>query len=148
MTASVPDTAREMRARAGIQGGGQTPAPAATAPAPDPAARADFQRERMRSTLTNMAATAGPSQGDPEDIAPMVCFLASDYAWNINGQIFAVNGGNVSVLNHPLAHRTIYKQGMWALDELDDMVPRMLLGMSNPAPPASDLEVPGRPAGG
>jgi hypothetical protein len=54
----------------------------------------------------------------------------------------------VSVLNHPLAHRTIYKQGMWALDELDDMVPRMLLGMSNPAPPASDLEVPGRPAGG
>ncbi|HEX5368260.1 MAG TPA: SDR family oxidoreductase [Dehalococcoidia bacterium] len=123
MTSSVPDSAREMRARAGIQGGGQGPAPGA-----------------------RPAAAAGPSQGDPEDVAPMVCFLASDYAWNVNGQVFAVNGGNVSVLNHPLAHRTIYKQGMWGLDELDSMVPLMLAGTANPAPPAADLEIPGRPA--
>jgi NAD(P)-dependent dehydrogenase (short-subunit alcohol dehydrogenase family) len=84
---------------------------------------------------------------DPEYIAPMACFLASDYAWNVNGQIFAVQGGTVSVLNHPLPYRTIYKQGMWSLDELDDMVPRDLLaGTTNPTPPAADIDVPGRPA--
>jgi hypothetical protein len=77
----------------------------------------------------------------------MVCFLASDLAWNINGQIFAVSGGTVSVLNHPLSHRGIYKQGMWEMAELDELVPRSVLaGTTNPAPPPPDLEVPGRPA--
>jgi NAD(P)-dependent dehydrogenase (short-subunit alcohol dehydrogenase family) len=126
MTQSVPDSARQLRARAGMapsSSAGQ--APAATA-AP---------------------AAAPPSQPDPEDVAPMVCFLASDFAWNINGQIFAVSGGSVSVLNHPLSHRGIYKQGMWELAELDELVPRSVLaGTTNPAPPPPDLEVPGRPA--
>jgi NAD(P)-dependent dehydrogenase (short-subunit alcohol dehydrogenase family) len=121
MTTSVPETARDLRSRAGIQGGGQS--------------------------QSTQAAASGPSAGDPDDVAPMVCFLASDFAWNINGQIFAVNGGNVSILNHPLSYRGIYKQGMWTLEELDEMVPRNLLGgTANPAPPAADLEVPGRPA--
>jgi hypothetical protein len=35
---------------------------------------------------------------------------------------------------------------MWTLDELDQLVPRALLqGIANPAPPAPDIEVPGRP---
>jgi hypothetical protein len=77
----------------------------------------------------------------------MVAFLATDLAWNINGQIFGVSGGQVSLLNHPLPIRTIYKPGMWTLEELDQMVPRALLqGIPNPAPPAPDIEVPGRPA--
>ena len=84
---------------------------------------------------------------EPEYIAPMACFLATDFAWNINGQIFAVQGGTVSVLNHPLPHRSIYKQGMWSLDELDVSVPRDLLaGTTNPTPPPADLDIPGRPA--
>jgi NAD(P)-dependent dehydrogenase (short-subunit alcohol dehydrogenase family) len=123
MTQSVPDTAREMRSRAGMNPGGGPGAQAAAA-----------------------ARTGGPGQSEPEDVAPMVCFLASDYAWDINGQIFAVSGGNVSILNHPLSYNGIYKQGMWTLDELDELVPRgMLAGTRNPAPPPEDLEVPGRP---
>lgn len=101
------------------------------------------------------APTGGPPAGgppqrrmnDPEYIAPMVCYLASDIAWNVNGQIFAVQGGTVSVLNQPLPWRTIYKPGMWTQDELDEAVPRDLLaGIANPTPPAADIEVPGRPA--
>ena len=77
----------------------------------------------------------------------MVAYLATDHAWNINGQIFAVGGGTVSVLHHPLPWRTIYKPGMWTLDELDEMVPSSLLqGTTNPQPPAPDIDVPGRPA--
>ena len=83
----------------------------------------------------------------PEFVAPMTCFLATDFAWNINGQIFGVSGGQVAILNHPLAVRTLYKPGMWTLEELDQMVPRTLMqGTANPAPPAPDIEVPGRPS--
>jgi NAD(P)-dependent dehydrogenase (short-subunit alcohol dehydrogenase family) len=117
MTASVSDTARELRSRAGIQSG---------------------------STARTAAEMAERS---PDQVAPMVCFLATDYAWNINGQVFAVSGGTVSLLHHPLAQRTIYKPGMWTLDELDYLVPEKLLADTrNPAPPPPDLEVPGRPA--
>jgi hypothetical protein len=83
---------------------------------------------------------------EPEHVAPMVCYLASDIAWNINGHIFAVAGGTVSILNHPLQWRSIYKAGLWTMDELDTAVPSNLLaGTTNPTPPAADIEVEGRP---
>ncbi len=81
----------------------------------------------------------------PEYVAPMVCYLASDDAWNINGQVFWVYAGMVALLHHPLPWRTIHKPGVWELDELSEMVPRLLEGTRNPAPPPDDLEVPGRP---
>jgi 3-oxoacyl-[acyl-carrier protein] reductase len=81
----------------------------------------------------------------PDHVAPMTCYLATDQAWNINGQIFLVYGGTVAVLAHPLPQRTIFKQGMWTADELIEMVPQMMEGIANPAPPPEDLDVPGRP---
>jgi NAD(P)-dependent dehydrogenase (short-subunit alcohol dehydrogenase family) len=88
-----------------------------------------------------------PPIRNPEMVAPMAAYLASDDAWNINGYIFAVAGGNVSVLHHPSAYRTIWKPGLWTVDELIEVVPRDLLGdTQNPAPPPPDLEIPGRPA--
>ncbi len=80
----------------------------------------------------------------PEMVAPMTCYLASDHAWNVNGQVFLVYAGTVALLHHPLPWRTIFKPGLWTLDELDQMAPRMLEGTRNPAPPPEDLEVPGR----
>jgi len=131
MTQSVPDSARQLRARAGIQSAGGGALAGGTS----------------ESTATAVAAPAAPTMREPEYVAPMVCFLSTDFAWNINGQIFAVAGGSVSVLNHPLAYKTIVKQGMWTMDELDEIVPRALMtGTTNPAPPAPDLDVPGRPA--
>ena len=82
---------------------------------------------------------------DPELIAPMAAYLASDDAWNINGYMFGVAGGSVSVLHHPTAMRTLWKPGMWTVDELIEQVPRQLMaGIANPAPPPPDLEIPGR----
>jgi hypothetical protein len=87
----------------------------------------------------------------------MVTYLASDDAWNINGQIFHVAGGTVGLSWHPTPMRTLWKPAMWTLDELCDVVPRQLMaGVANPAPPPPDLEIPGRtveqpqgaPAGG
>ncbi len=90
---------------------------------------------------------AAPVSRDPEMIAPMAAYLASDDAWNINGYIFAVAGGSVSVLNSPSAMRTLWKPAMWTVDELVEQVPAQLMaGIGNPAPPPPDLEIPGRPA--
>jgi NAD(P)-dependent dehydrogenase (short-subunit alcohol dehydrogenase family) len=116
MTATVPDTARDRRAAAGIQGAGM-------AQAPNPAL----------------------SMREPEYVAPMTVFLLTDAAWNINGQIFNVNGGTVALLNHPTPLRTIWKPGMWTLEELNQFVPSQLMsGIANPAPPPPDLQVAGR----
>jgi NAD(P)-dependent dehydrogenase (short-subunit alcohol dehydrogenase family) len=72
----------------------------------------------------------------PEDVAPMVVFLASDYAGNVNGQFFLCAGGSVSLVSQPRPIKTIFKTaGRWTLDELDDLVPLTLAeGLANPAP--------------
>ena len=125
MTQQVPDSTRELRARAGIQGPGGA-----------------------------MRAPSGPMLRDPEYIAPMAGYLASDDAWNVNGQIFHVAGGTVGLSWHPTPFRTVWKDAMWTLDELCETIPNQLMaGIPNPAPPPPDLEVAGRqaasaPAGG
>jgi NAD(P)-dependent dehydrogenase (short-subunit alcohol dehydrogenase family) len=120
MTQSIPDSARELRSRAGISG-------AASQAAQPPESR--YKRGAM----------------GPEYVAPMCAYLASDAAWNINGYIFNVSGGTVSVANHPVAMRTVFNNGVWTLPELDDAVQNVLMqGIDNPAPPRDDVEVPGR----
>ena len=116
MTATVSEQARDLRARAGITSPG--------APA---------------------RASAMPQLRDPEYVAPMVAYLCTDDAWNINGQIFHVAGGMVGLAWHPTPMRTIWKPAMWTLDELCVAVPQQLMaGIPNPAPPPPELEVPGR----
>jgi NAD(P)-dependent dehydrogenase (short-subunit alcohol dehydrogenase family) len=88
--------------------------------------------------------TGGMPQMEPEHVAPMVAFLASDEAWNVNGQQFLVYGGTVAVLHHPVPWKTLYKEGTWTLDELSAQVPSLLEGTRNPAPPPEEVEVPGR----
>ena len=81
------------------------------------------------------------SIGLPEDVAPMVAYLCTDHASNINGQIFYVNGGMVSLVNHPMPVRTIEKSSRWTYEELVKVFP-VTLGkdLVNPAqapPPAA-----------
>jgi NAD(P)-dependent dehydrogenase (short-subunit alcohol dehydrogenase family) len=74
---------------------------------------------------------------DPDDVAPMVVFLASEYAGNVNGQFFLCWGGNVALVSQPRPERTLYKpDGVWTLDELDRLAPDTVVqGVTNPAPP-------------
>lgn len=72
----------------------------------------------------------------PEDVAPLVAFLASDFAAGVNGQMFLCAGTSYSLLSLPRAEKTLYKEGRWTLDELDELVPQVLAdGLINPAPP-------------
>lgn len=71
-----------------------------------------------------------------EDIAPFVVYLASDEAASINGQLFYVSGGEVSLLSQPKPVKSIYKMGRWTFAELVEAVPSTLAkDIVNPAPP-------------
>ena len=83
---------------------------------------------------------------DASYVAPMVAYLLTDQAWNVNGKCFNVSGGQVSLSSDEVPYRSINKAGMWELDELQALVPSQLMsGLRNPAPPPADLSVPGRP---
>ncbi|MDY6968710.1 MAG: SDR family oxidoreductase [Spirochaetota bacterium] len=72
---------------------------------------------------------------DPDDVGPVVAYLATDEASDINGQIFGVIGGRVFLYSHPDEIKTIYKDGRWTVEELTKFVPQTLTaGLVNPAP--------------
>ncbi|WP_322795664.1 SDR family NAD(P)-dependent oxidoreductase [Tepidiforma sp.] len=123
LTATVPQSARELRAQRGIAAAGGPPQAAA-----------------------NRAAEEAAAMRTPDMVAPMTIYLLLDEAWNINGRIFQVAGGHIGLLAdlYP-PFRNIYKHGKWTLDELRMLVPTQLMaGIVNPAPPAEDIKIPGR----
>ena len=103
---------------------------------------------RMIGTIPDTARQMRDARGDREeapqqtrineadDVAPFVCYLASDAAENVNGQTFMVYGGNIALLSQPRRIRTIFKDGQWTLDEIGTMVPENITqGLKNPSPP-------------
>ena len=73
---------------------------------------------------------------DPDDVAPMVVYLASEGAGGVNGQFFLCYGKAIALVSQPRPSRTLFKpDGVWTLDELDRLAPAALLdGLVNPAP--------------
>lgn len=55
---------------------------------------------------------------DPSNIAPFVCFLATDAAVDVTGQAFIVYGGTVAHVRLPRLGAMISKAGKWTVDEL------------------------------
>jgi hypothetical protein len=56
--------------------------------------------------------------GDPEDVAPMVCFLLSDAAQEVTGQVYTAVGGRIAVWNQPVEVREMRKEGRWSPQEI------------------------------
>ncbi len=76
---------------------------------------------------------------DPNDIAPLVVWLASDDAANVNGRTFFVQTGLVALFSEPVQEKAMVKVGGWTIDELFDFMPSTLAaGLVNPAPPKAD----------
>ena len=75
----------------------------------------------------------------PEDIAPLVVWLASDNAANVNGRTFFVETGRVSLYSEPVEEKTLVKVGGWTIDELFNFMPTTLAaGLVNPAAPKQE----------
>jgi NAD(P)-dependent dehydrogenase (short-subunit alcohol dehydrogenase family) len=63
----------------------------------------------------------------PEDIAPLVVYLCSEAAGEINGRIFEVWHGHVGIfVEPPVVQGIILKQGSWTVEELEKLVPQKL----------------------
>ena len=75
-------------------------------------------------------------RGEAEDLAPFTVWLASDDATHVNGHVFHVSDGLVTLLNEPEPVKTIHKDGKWTVEELIRVFPATLgVELPNPAPP-------------
>lgn len=95
--------------------------------------------DKARETRAKRGITAGAPamqmRMEPDDVAPMVVYLTTDNARNINGQTFLVRGGVISLLNYPAPARTITKLGRWSADEIAAIFPSTFgMDLVNPAP--------------
>ncbi len=71
-----------------------------------------------------------PEQFPPRKISPLVVWLCTDAAANINGRTFHVGGDEVSLLSEPAPERTVTQAGGWDLDGLD--ASGLGAGLTNP----------------
>jgi len=112
-----------------------------------PELRAAMERARAAAKASGAEpSTSGEaiSQMDelkPELVAPLVVFLCTDKAANVNGRDFIVGGNEISLMSLPEKERTIYREGGWTLDALDRIFPSAIgTAVKNPMPPQAPKE--------
>jgi NAD(P)-dependent dehydrogenase (short-subunit alcohol dehydrogenase family) len=95
-----------------------------------------------RLTLSDEMKKARPEamarfeQMRPEGIAPLVVWLASDDAANVNGRTFFVERGRIGLYSEPILEKQLVKDGGWTTDELFKLMPvTMTKELVNPDPP-------------
>jgi 3-oxoacyl-[acyl-carrier protein] reductase len=68
-----------------------------------------------------------PDLSPPSKISPLVVWLCTDAAANVNGRTFEIWGNTISLLSEPEPLRTITGEGGWDLDTLDLVAPTSLV---------------------
>ena len=72
----------------------------------------------------------------PAQVAPLVVFLCSDAAANINGRDFIVGGGEITLVSLPGKQRSVFSDQPWTQDKLQALLPNTVgKGLINPAAP-------------
>ncbi len=66
------------------------------------------------------------SLAGPDRIAPLVVWLCTDAAANVNGRTFWVGNDDVGLWSEPEVIRTLTRPGGWDLDSLDELAPERL----------------------
>ena len=77
---------------------------------------------------------AAGTDRDPENVAPLVVYLASDAAAGVTGQVFHARGYRYTLLAQPFAARAIQSDGRWDPEELAEIFPRTLGAKLSPPP--------------
>jgi hypothetical protein len=97
------------------------------------------QRRRLENGLITQAQFDNfMSMPGPEFVAPMVAYLATDEAADVNGQLFHAERSRIHTYYYGEEARAIYKYtdgGLFTIDELKETVPGSLMaGVPNLAP--------------
>jgi 3-oxoacyl-[acyl-carrier protein] reductase len=66
--------------------------------------------------------------GGPEHVAPLVVWLCTDAAKNVNGRTFYVCGDEIGLFSEPELICSLSRAGGWDLDSLDDYACERLIG--------------------
>ena len=65
---------------------------------------------------------------NPDTVGPLIVYLCTKEASDINGQVFDIDGNNIALYSKPIKIRSIFKeQGLWTVEELTKVVPKALL---------------------
>ena len=71
-----------------------------------------------------------PQHTGPEYVPPIVVYLATDKASNVNGQFIYAAGEDICIFGRPLRlpgpHTFLHKNDMWTVDELEQLIPQVL----------------------
>jgi len=87
----------------------------ATIPGMQQHAEAMARGEALPSALR-----AGMGLGPPEDVAPLVVFLASDRAGGITGQCIGLGGDRLALWSHPKEKRVAFRAGGWTAEGIEE----------------------------
>ncbi|MCC6385934.1 MAG: SDR family NAD(P)-dependent oxidoreductase [Dehalococcoidia bacterium] len=94
--------------------------------------------ERARAARGETGSDGPISQMDalaPEKVAPLVVYLCTDAAGDVNGRDFIVGGDEISLCTLVGKEKSIFREGGWTLDALDRVFPQSLgQGIRNPMP--------------
>ena len=93
------------------------------------------EARNLRAARGMVGGNVGELRGQPEDVAPFTTWLASDEATHVNGHVFYVTAGLVTLLNEPEPVRTMHTNGRWEVEDIIRVFPATLgMELHNPAP--------------
>jgi len=99
---------------------------------------AGWKRRLERGLLTQAQYDSRMAMPGPEFVAPMVAYLCTEEARDVNGQLFHAERSMIHTYVYGDEAKAIYKftdGGMFTVDELIETVPASLMaGVPNPAP--------------
>jgi len=81
-------------------------------------------REAVAHTGKLPSELAKGTDKDPENVAPLIVFLASDAARSVSGHIFGSFGFSYVLMSQPKIIKTLRSDHRWSVDELSELIPK------------------------
>ncbi|NEE00481.1 SDR family oxidoreductase [Phytoactinopolyspora halotolerans] len=77
--------------------------------------------------------------GTPEDVAPLIVWLASDRSADVTGQAIGIGGDRLTLYSHPQALQTVDHDDGWTAEQIDKVWHGTLAAHAQPSgPPSKD----------
>ncbi|OZB20322.1 MAG: 3-hydroxyacyl-CoA dehydrogenase, partial [Rhodobacterales bacterium 34-62-10] len=105
---------------------------------------APFAWSRMISSIKTdtpeqVARVEKIKQMTPAKVAPMACFLMSDRAADVSGQVFAVRKNEIFLFNQPRPVRSVHSGEGWTADEIAERAMPTLRSQFTPLEVSADV---------